>query len=187
MKKHLLLFVGLLSCLQLCAQRVLVNGVPWYDDRDSIVSAHGGNIIYNEDAGTFYLYGEYKTDSANVFNGFSCYSSKNMVNWKWEGLALPPQKAGRMSSTEVGEHPKVLRCPLSGEYVMLMCSDNINYTEPCVLYATSKTPVGPFVLQGPLLYQNKPIQKWDIGVFVDDDGKAYLLDQFGEIYRLSYN
>nr|MBP7472293.1 glycosyl hydrolase family 43 [Prevotella sp.] len=185
MKKLIFFSIALMNCLGLCAQKVLVNGVSWYDDRDSIVSAHAGSVIHNEDSNTFYLFGEYKTDSANVFNGFSCYSSTDFVNWKWEGLALPPQRFGRMSRTMIGERPKVIRCAATGEYIMLMHSDNRSYTDPAVLYATSKTLVGPYTLQGPLLFEEKPIKQGGIAAFVDDDGKGYLIDNKGEIYRLS--
>ena len=183
--KHLLLTLALLCCasMKLCAQRVLVSGVPWYDDRDSIVSAHGGNIVFED--GTYYLFGEYKTDSANVFNGFSCYSSTDLVNWKFESIALPVQKAGRLGPHTVGERPKVLHCPYNGEYVMYMHTDNLAYKDPQICYATSKSITGPYTLKGAIMLNGQPMKRWDLGAFVDDDGKAYLLCHGGEIYRLS--
>lgn len=161
----------------------IVNGVPWHDDRDSIVSAHGANII--KDNGRYYMFGEFKTDSANVFTGFSCYSSADLENWKYEGIALGQQADGRLGPGRVGERPKVLRCPATGEYVMIMHSDNLRYKDPCPAYATAKNITGPYTFQGPLLYKGKPVKKWDIGSFVDDDGSAYLLAHHGDIYRFA--
>lgn len=165
------------------ADNVIISGVPWYDDRDSVVSAHSANII--EDGGRYYMFGEYKTDSANVFTGFSCYSSADLVNWRFERIALKTQADGLMGPGRVGERPKVLRCPKTGEYIMLMHSDNLGYRDQYVAYATSKTVNGEYTFRGPLLYKGKPIRKWDIGSFVDDDGHAYLLVHHGYIYRLS--
>ena len=161
----------------------IINGVPWYDDRDSVVSAHGANIV--ADGGRYYMFGENKTDSANTFTGFSCYSSANLVDWKFERIALKTQAGGRLGPGRVGERPKVMRCPKTGEYVMLMHSDDLRYKDPCVAYATSDSINGEYTFRGPLLYKGKPIRKWDIGSFVDDDGQAYLLVHHGYIYRLA--
>lgn len=159
------------------------NGVQWHDQNNRPVSAHGANMIF--DGGRYWLFGEYKTDSANIFTGFSRYSSDNLVDWHFEGMALETQPDGIMGPGRVGERPKVLRCPATGEYVMLMHSDNLRYKEPCVAYATSPTIDGTFTFRGPLLYKGKPVRRWDIGSFVDDDGHAYLLVHHGSIYRLA--
>ncbi|MBM6991963.1 MAG: family 43 glycosylhydrolase [Prevotella sp.] len=175
----LCLFTG-----QLSAQTIR-NGIPWTDNRDSVMSAHGANIVL--DNGRYYLFGEYKTDSANVFTGVSCYSSADLEHWRWEGIALAQQRDGRLGPGRVGERPKVMRCPSTGEYVMIIHSDNLRYKAPCVAYATSKTITGPYRFQGPLLFEGKPIRKWDLGSFVDHDGTGYLLLHHGTIYRLSQN
>lgn len=60
MKNILLSTFIILSALYANASDVIVNGVPWYDDRDSIVSAHGANIIKAN--GKYYMFGEFKTD-----------------------------------------------------------------------------------------------------------------------------
>ncbi len=131
------------------------------------------------------MFGEFKTDSANVFTGFSCYSSADLENWRYEGIALGQQTDGRLGPGRVGERPKVLRCPATGEYVMIMHSDNLRYKDPCTAYATAKSITGPYTFQGPLLYKGKPVKKWDIGSFVDVDGTAYLLAHHGDIYRFA--
>ena len=42
-----------------------------------------------------------------------------------------------------------------------------------------------YKLQGPLLYEGKPVKRWDMGTFQDTDGKGYLLIHHGPVYRLS--
>ena len=161
----------------------IMNGVPWYDQDGKTVSAHGADIICENNK--YWLFGEYKTDSANVFTGFSCYSSDDLCNWRFERIALSQQQEGRLGPGRVGERPKVLKCSQTGEFVMLMHTDDLRYKDPCVCYATSKTVDGEFIFKGPLLYKGEPIRRWDIGSFVDDDGHGYLLVHHGSIYRLS--
>ena len=198
MKSICLTITLILSCLSAVTigAQTITNGIPWYDQDGKPVSAHGANII--RDGGKYYMFGEFKTDSANVFTGFSCYSSSNLSDWRFEGIAFSqqspslssqPSKAGaqlwRMGPNRVGERPKVLKCPKTGEYVMLMHTDNMQYKDPCTCYATSKTITGPYEFQGPILYKGKPVTKWDIGSFMDDDGRGYLLVHHGMIYRLA--
>lgn len=184
MKKLLLLTLVVLCCTHVFAQRVIVNGVPWYDDRDSIVCARGANILY--DNGVYYLYGEYKVDNSNRFNGVSCYTSKDLCNWTWAGLALDIQKDGRLGANTVGQRPKVLRCPYSGEYVMYISTNNMDGTDPVVCYAVSTRPTGPFTFKGPVKFANQPLKRTDIGVYYDEEKqRGYLLAENGEIYALS--
>ena len=122
------------------------SGINWFDQDNNEVNAHGACIIKEGD--TYYLFGEYKTDSANVFIGFSCYSSKDLYNWTFEGMALPQQAAGILGPNRVGERPKVMKCPKTGEFVMFMHTDDRNYKDAKVGYATSKTINGTYTFRG---------------------------------------
>lgn len=159
------------------------NGMPWFDDRGNIVNAHGACIV--EDGGKYYLFGEWKSDKSNAFPGFSCYSSEDLVSWKFERVVLSVQPDGILGPNRVGERVKVMKCPSTGEYVMYMHADDMKYMDPHIGYATCKTINGEYKLQGPLLYGGKPIKKWDMGTFQDLDGEGYLLIHHGPIYRLS--
>lgn len=161
----------------------IANGVPWYDQRDSVVSAHGANIVF--ESGKYYMFGEFKTDSANVFKGFSCYSSPDLEHWTFERIALRPQPGGRLGPGRVGERPKVLRSHATGKYVMVMHSDDARYKDPCTAYAVADSVNGEYRFMGPLLYKGKPVKKWDIGTFTDNDMKSYLLVHHGSIYRFA--
>lgn len=159
------------------------SGTPWFDQRGLPVSAHGGSII--KDGKTFYLFGEAHKDMTNAFAGFNCYSSRDLVNWRFESVALPVQPYGPLGPQTVGERPKVMRSRATGEYVMLMHADASDYRAQFVGYATAKTITGPYIFQGPLLFDGRPIKKWDMGTFQDKDGTGYLLLHGGDIYRLA--
>lgn len=194
-KKHLLMLAFGLVCSLMMAKtsthdtkakelsRTIVNGVAWYDQNGNTVNAHGAGII--KDNGKYWLFGEYKSDTTNAFPGFGCYSSTDLVNWTFERVVLPVQKDGILGPNRVGERVKVMKCPKTGEYVMLMHADNMQYKDPHIGIATCKTINGDYKLRGTLQYKGQPIKRWDMGVFQDEDGKGYLLVHHGPIYRLS--
>lgn len=162
---------------------LIFNGVPWFDDEGHTVNAHGSCIVH--DNGRWYLFGEYKTDAENEFNGFSCYSSDDLCNWHFERLALPVQKDGRLGPHRVGERVKVMHCPSTGKYVMYAHSDDLKYMDPCTVTAVSDTIDGEYRYVGPLTLNGEPVRRWDMGTFQDDDGTGYVLTHEGDIYRLS--
>ena len=86
---------------------IIFNGVPWFDQNGNTVNAHGACIVREHD--TYYLFGEYKTDDKNMYNGFSCYSSKNLADWKFEGMALAPDADKMLYPDRVGERVKVVK------------------------------------------------------------------------------
>lgn len=192
MKKHrLTIFIFSLMLLQsanIFAQQAgkteaIYSGLPWYDQNGKVVSAHGANIVQQN--GKFYLFGEAHSDTSNAFAGFNCYSSKDLYNWKFESVALPVQKNGKLGPNRVGERVKVMKNPFSGEFIMLMHVDTLGYKDQFVGYATAKNIAGPYQFKGPLLFKGKPIKKWDMGTFQDDDGTGYLLTHGGMIHQLS--
>lgn len=161
----------------------IYSGVPWYDDRGKPVSAHGANIV--KENGRYYLFGEAHSDTSNAFTGFNCYSSADLYNWKFESIALPLQPSGKLGPNRVGERPKVMKCPATGEYIIYMHVDTLGYVDQYIGYATSKKITGPYAFQGPILFNGKPIKKWDMGTFQDKDGQGYVLNHGGDIYKLN--
>lgn len=171
--------------LALCAapRGVVASGVPLFDQDNVPVNAHGGSIV--RDGDKYYLFGEWKSDTTNAFSGFSCYSSQDLTNWHFEGLALARQADGVLGPGRVGERVKVMKCPATGEYVMYMHADDMRYRDPYTAYATSDKITGPYTVHGPLMYAGKPLKHWDMGVFQDTDGSGYVLIHHGPIYRLT--
>lgn len=160
----------------------IYSGIPWFDDKDNTVSAHGANIVKDKDK--YYLFGERQSDTSNAFTGFSCYSSTDLYNWKFESIALPVQDSGKLGPNRRGERPKVMKCPATGEYIMYMHVDNLSHTDQFVGYATSNNITGPYRYTGPLLFNGALIPKWDMGAFQDKDGSGYVLLHGGDIYKL---
>ena len=81
------------------------NGTLWKDTDGAGIQAHGGCILFHN--GTYYWYGENK-NAVTVkrrmdFIGFSCYTSKNLVDWKNEGLVFKAFK-------EPANHEAGIKC-----------------------------------------------------------------------------
>ncbi len=94
MKKWILFFILLLVFKISYSQEIkrynaVFSGVTWFDDRGIEVNAHGANIV--KEGNLFYLFGESKSNDINAFQGFSCYSSKDLYNWKFENIVLSVQ------------------------------------------------------------------------------------------------
>ena len=102
--KTVLAFFALVGCVSLSAQPIkgydaIYSGVPWFDDKGNAVSAQGANIV--KEGGKYYLFGERHEDETNAFVGFNCYSSTDLYNWKFEGIALPLQQEGKLGPNRV--------------------------------------------------------------------------------------
>lgn len=89
------------------------------DDTGAHINAHGGGILYYDD--TFYWFGEHKGELfSNAFVGVTCYSSKDLVNWKNEGVALAVEDDPESDIVKgcVLERPKVIYNKKTGKFVM---------------------------------------------------------------------
>ena len=159
---------------------MLKNGEMWLDDCGKQIQAHGGNIIKYENK--WYWYGEHKgaPNSPGMqrvdFIGISCYSSENLLDWHYEGLALPAAESGSghmLEPKNVIERPKVVYNQKTGQFVMWMHVDTANYVYGGIGVAVSKTPVGPFEF----LYSTQPNKQdsRDMTIFVDKNDIAYLV------------
>lgn len=99
-------------------------GELWPDNNGVHINAHGGGILFEKDSKTYYWFGEHKTEGekGNVANiGVHCYSSKDLYNWKDEGIVLSVMSEGSGSDIEKGcilERPKVIFNRKTGKYVM---------------------------------------------------------------------
>jgi beta-xylosidase len=97
-------------------------GEVWYDSDSVPINAHGGGILYHE--GTYYWFGEHKIEGeagnkAQV--GVHCYSSKDLYNWKNEGIALSVVNDDPQHDITKGcilERPKVIYNASTKKFVM---------------------------------------------------------------------
>src|SRR5690349_8797055 len=156
-------------------------GAVWPDDQGNHIQAHGGGII--KQGNTYYWYGEERRKGLDTNYRFvSCYSSKDMMNWKFRGDALKLSKPDTVLSDRgwVLERPKVYYNKKTKKYVMYMHLDGRvkgtnsgGYGYARVGVAVSDKPTGPFTY----VKSFRPLEKEsrDIGQFIDDDGTAYLI------------
>ena len=129
--------------------QVYNTGTLWKDTDGKYINAHGGGILYQK--GTYYWYGEFKGSGklGNVaMDGVSCYSSKDLKNWKNEGLALKMIDDGE-SLLQPGcliERPKVIYNKKTKKYVMWFHHElkGKGYDAAMAGLAVADKPTGPF-------------------------------------------
>jgi beta-xylosidase len=156
----------------------------WLDTRGESINAHGAGILLHQ--GIYYLYGEIKKGKTWLVPGqnwecyrvpaygISCYSSKDLVNWKYEGVAMRTTTGDTNSdidTSRVVERPKVLYNKKTNKFVMWMHIDKKDYAYARAGVAVSDKPTGPFKF----LHSEKPNgnDSRDMTLFLDEDGKAY--------------
>lgn len=160
-------------------------GQEWTDTDGNLINAHGGGILYHE--GTYYWYGEYKGDSTywnpevpswecyrTEAGGVSCYSSKNLVDWTFEGVVLPSEQEDLHSDlhySNVLERPKVIYNDKTRKFVMWLHVDSHDYSKAASGVAICDTPTGNFQYLGSMRPNDAMAR--DMTLFKDDDGKAY--------------
>jgi hypothetical protein len=138
-------------------------GVDWIADDGIPIDCHGGNIIYVDSLETFYWYGEHRGEP----RGASCYSSKDLYNWKNEGVVL------EKGDIQTFERPKVIYDEKNHRYVMWFHYDGNGYSIAELGMAISDNPIGPFIVQGH--FRPNGHESRDIGLFVDPETqKAYI-------------
>jgi hypothetical protein len=160
-------------------------GEVWVDAGGKAINAHGGGVMFHE--GTYYWYGENKDgrtwlpESNKSWDGFRvdvtgvrCYSSKDIVAWKDEGLVLKavPDDAGHdLHPSKVVERPKVAFNAKTKKFVMWMHIDSADYQAARAGVAVADSATGPFTYIESVRPEGQDSR--DQTLFVDDDGKAY--------------
>lgn len=155
-------------------------GEVWNDTEGRPIQAHGGGVLFHE--GTYYWYGENKDGPTKPGGcgarvdviGVSCYTSTDLVNWKYEGLvlpAVPDDRSHDLHPTKVVERPKVLFNAKTRRFVMWLHIDTIQYGAALAGVAVADSPLGPFTyLEGVRAFGG---DSRDQTLFQDDDGTAY--------------
>lgn len=129
-------------------------------------------ILYDDDTGTYYMYGT----GGGAKDGFATYSSDDLVKWNFEGQVY---HGNREDTWGIGAFwaPEVYK--KDGKFYMFYSAhwrDNPNkeLENFRIGVAVSDNPTGPFAdhLDGPLFDPRYPII--DANVYFDDNGKIYL-------------
>jgi beta-xylosidase len=155
-------------------------GQIWPDNLGKHINAHGGGIIYFNN--TYYWFGEYRLprlEKDKSRYGVSCYSSKDLLNWKYEGLALQviSDSASLLNPGCVIERPKVIHNEKTGKFVMwfhhelkgqgykaaltgVAVSDNI--TGPYKYIRSLRPDAGVWPVNFPEEFKNSTIKEVDL-------------------------
>lgn len=159
-------------------------GKIWNDKNGNPINAHGGGLLYHQE--TYYWFGEIKKGNTWLVpalgwecyrvsaGGISCYSSKDLLHWKYEGVALPATTGDPdydLDSSKVIERPKVIYNSKTGKFVMWMHVDEQDYSNSRSGVAVSDRPQGPYAYIGSVKPNGAMAR--DMTIFQDVDGKAY--------------
>jgi hypothetical protein len=185
LKKTLFLFSLLLSIISSNSQTTsFIPGEIWKDNQGNPINAHGAGILFHN--GTYYLYGEIKKGNTWLVpgqgwecyrvpaGGVSCYSSKDLLNWKNEGVVLPSTIGVPSLDTDTGnviERPKVIYNLRTKKFVMWMHIDSKTYSYARSGVAVSDRPEGPFTYLSSVRPNGNMAR--DMTLFQDDDGRVY--------------
>ena len=98
-----------------------VPGDIWPDNNGVHINAHGGGILFHE--GTYYWFGQHMVEggAGNLAQvGVSVYSSKDLYNWKDEGIAFKVSEDPKDEIRKgcVLERPKVIYNKKTRKFVM---------------------------------------------------------------------
>lgn len=137
---------------------VITPGAVWLDTDGRPINAHGGGLLHK--GGTYYWYGEVKDGRTYlpkvnkawggtrvIAGGVSCYSSKDLVGWKNEGIVLPSLAEDPdhdLACENVIERPKVIYNARTKKFVMWFHQDSPDYSAARAGVAVSDSPTGPF-------------------------------------------
>jgi hypothetical protein len=158
-------------------------GQVWQDTDGNPIQAHGGGILKVRD--TWFWFGENKAAPTCVNSrgiartpliGVSCYSSKDLYNWKNEGLALGAvtgEPGHELSPANILERPKVIYNSATKKFVMWFHLDSEDYSWARTGVAVADTVTGPYQYLGSMRPCGQEAR--DLTLYKDDDGKAYLI------------
>lgn len=169
--------------------RVTINNdCFWHDTDGNLICSQGGGIFRYEDPRDgqekFFWYGVHYAEADSfaaapvrkyarcTFEGVTLYTSHDMASWKREADVLTPSSVG--PTYWVGRMG-VAHLPELGKYALLIQQN------ASVLVALSESPLGPFEPYRRIDMTSRigTPNTGDQTVFVDDDGKAYLIYSLG--------
>ena len=177
-------------------------GKLWLDTDGKHINAHGGGFLIHNN--TYYWFGEHKSygkggNKAKV--GVGVYSSKDLVNWKNEGIALRVKKdtLSKLQEGSIVERPKVIYNKKTNKFVMWFHHElkDKGYKAALTGVAVSNNVVGPFEyidsfrIHANALPQNLSKEEFDAISPIDEEQiltKQKRIDQAkrGEIFKRDF-
>ena len=154
-------------------------GKPWYDTEGKRIQAHGGSMLFWE--GTFYWYGENKegvTDEKVLWhNGVRMYSSKDLYNWKDEGVICathPEDPESPLHPYSKMDRPHILYNDKTKKFVLWMKIMGDGGREQYMVTATSDKITGPFRIVNEKLHPGG-MNSGDFDLVKREDGSACIV------------
>ncbi|WP_439504374.1 glycoside hydrolase family 43 protein [Sediminibacterium sp.] len=153
MKKYLISSILLLSTSLVFAQKQESSGFTpgklWLDNKGVHINAHGGGILFHNK--TYYWFGEHKVEGEEgnkAMVGVHVYSSKNLTQWKDEGIALSvvEDTTSLLVKGCIIERPKVIYNKKTKTFVMWFHHElkGQGYKAALTGLAISKKITGPY-------------------------------------------
>ena len=128
------------------------------------------------DGGRYYIYST--TDGAAGWGGyyFTCYSSKDLKKWEYEGIILDVLKDTKWARNKGNAWAPAIE-KKNGKFYFYFSADQGE--RKAIGVAVSDSPTGPFRDLGHPIVDKRPNgqmngQQIDVDVFTDDDGQSYL-------------
>jgi hypothetical protein len=125
------------------------SGELWLDNNGNHINAHGGGFLYYND--TYYWFGEHKESGKmghKALVGVHVYSSKDLYNWKDEGVALAMSNdtTSMLQKECLLERPKVIYNKKTKKFVMWFHHElkDQGYKAALTGVAVSNDVTGPF-------------------------------------------
>jgi len=165
-------------------EKTIRPGEIWTDTNGNPINSHDRGMLSH--SRKYYWYGEIKKGQTWLVpgqtwacyrtnaGGVSCYSSENLCNWKYEGVALAPNTSDSLHdlhTSKVIERPKVVYNASTKKFVMWMHVDSEDYSFARAGVAVSDKPEGPFEYLGSMRPNGQMSR--DMTLFKDTDGRAY--------------
>ncbi len=122
-------------------------GKPWLDTEGKRIQAHGGAMFFEND--TFYWYGENKEHTDGVkpiwTSGIRFYSSKDLYNWKDEGIVVPPNpdESSPLHESQRLDRPHIIYNNKAKKYVMWIKTSG---DKACFTILIADNLLGPYSL-----------------------------------------
>ena len=143
------IFIVLILCSCKEQYSTFTPGEIWYDNKGVHINAHGGGILCHDNV--YYWFGEHKIEGKvgnKAHVGVYCYSSKDLYNWKDEGIALSvvDDTSSLLVRGCIVERPKVIYNAKNKQYVMWFHHElkGMGYKAAMTGLAVSDNVAGPY-------------------------------------------
>jgi hypothetical protein len=149
---HIYWSISLFFVLCACQEEKYATFQPgelWLDTDGELINAHGGGFLFYDS--TYYWFGEHKIsgkEGNKAMIGVRVYSSKDLYNWKNEGVALQVSNALKSKLVKgcIIERPKVIYNKKTKKFVMWFHHElkGRGYKAALTGVAVSDNVIGPY-------------------------------------------